>query len=213
MPVTKVQEIIKGMQDAKSPSEYWRSCNIDFPELKATHQVMQRNGESVWTHTMRVIDLLADAGPVALLSGLFHDLGKWCVQPMDDPSLPRFPEHDRESALIAKVRLEEWGASPDMTDGILRIVSTHMYDIRPTPTKKAIRAFVARVGRNNLRDWFLLRIADSSSYDLPQKYRNRLIVPFQKAILSFVAKQPNDDQLPMHDMGTPGRMSIEGGDD
>lgn len=214
MSIAKIQEIIAGMQDAK-PSLYWMTCkNVDIllPDLICSHLTIQRNGKSVWTHTMEVIDLLDGYGPIALLSGLFHDLGKCCVPTVDDPSSPRFPEHDKESALIARTNLFYWGASSDIIDRVCRIVATHMYDIGPVPSSRTVRKFVADVGVENLEDWFLLRVADSSSYDLPQEYRDRLIIPFRKAIMSFVSRQPGNDQPTTYNSGEAGNMQIEGGE-
>jgi len=192
------------------PSMCWICPSINFPELEATKYVNQKNGQSVWEHTMAVIDLLHDDKDIALLAGLFHDLGKCDIQPVDDPSLPRFPGHPIASANIAEDTLSSWGASDYIIDRVSRIVSTHMYDISNAAREKTIRKFVADVGQDNIGNWFAVRIADSASYSGSKQYYNRYIEPFYSAVLSYLRKQPGTEQ-PKFTCPFQG-MHIKGGD-
>lgn len=211
LSMSKVNQIIHGMQTASLPSDYWWTTDIEFPELEMSRAVTQRNNQSVWEHTMSVIDLLTIKNPITLLSGLFHDLGKCCVTPMDDTSLPRFPGHAYESANIAEIRLTEWGCSASRIDRIARLITMHMYDISNAAREKTIRKFVADVGPRNLDNWFALRIADSRSYAAQQQYRNHFIEPFRIAVMSYMKQQPGINQLKLESPGAGG-MKIEGGD-
>jgi len=56
--MNKIDEIIRGMQTAKLPSDYWITSEIEFSELEASRRIIQRNSQSVYEHTMLVIDLL-----------------------------------------------------------------------------------------------------------------------------------------------------------
>lgn len=210
--MSKIDQIIQGMQSATKPSCYWANPDVGFPELEASKRIIQRNNQSVWDHTMSVIDAITIKNPITLLSGLFHDLGKGCVSPMNDPSLPRFPGHVHESANIAEDVLTKWQAPPYMIDRVLRIVSMHMYDISNAAREKTIRKFVADVGLDNVDNWFVIRIADSSSYAAQQQYRSRFIEPFKTAVMSYLGQRPIADRPEFDREETENRIQIEGGD-
>lgn len=214
-----IQQILQGMQNFASPSDYWLTSKISFPELKAAQLIIQNNNQSVWEHTMLTIDLLPIKNPITLLSCLFHDLGKickdsinCCIPPMNNPLLPRFPEHSLHSAVIAKTKLKEWQASPYLIDRIVRIVLMHMYDINNTFKEKTIRKFIADVGLDNVDNWFAVRIADSRSYTAQQKYRNHMIEPFRRVIMLYLEQQPDTDQSEFSSPGKSGTIQIKGGD-
>lgn len=211
--MSRVDSIVKNMQIANLPSCYWTDTkNLELPELETAKLIMQRNNQSVWEHTMAVIDLLTIKNHITLLSGLFHDLGKTFVIPMDDVSLPRFPGHASESARTADNRLSEWGANPYLIDRVVRLVSTHMFDISNAIGEKTIRNFVADVGQDNVSNWFVLRVADSRSYAQQQKYRNKFIEPFRKRVMSYLEQQPSANQSTFEQSREIGPMEIRGVD-
>lgn len=199
------------MKKGNVPSNYWVSPKIELPELNDSQFVFQRNGQSVWKHTMSVIDLLTIKNDITLLSGLFHDLGKGCTPPMDDISLPRFPGHAEESAKIVERILPEWGANPYLINRVSRLVSTHMFDISNAMRDKTIRKFIADVGFDNVDNWFVVRIADSRSYATHQQYRNRFIEPFRKAVTLFLEQQPSLGQPDFEATEESGVIWIKGG--
>lgn len=207
-----IQQIVQGMQHSACPSDYWLTSEISFPELEAAHLVIHSNGQSVWEHTMSVIDLLSIKNPITLLSGFFHDLGKSCIKPMDDSSLPRFPGHAIESANIAEMKLVEWQAPPYWIDRIIRLVSMHMYDVSNAARERTIRKFVADVGQDNVENWFALRIADSRSYAAQGEYRNYIIEPFRIAVMSYLEQQPGTDQSKFANPDVAGTIRIKGED-
>lgn len=211
--MTKINQIIEGMLAANLPSDYWISSCTELIELEDCHYIKQRNGQSVWEHTMSVIDLLTIKNPTTLLSGLFHDVGKSKILPMNDVSSPKFPGHAGKSATIAQMRLSEWGADPYLIDRVIRLVSTHMFDISNAMREKTIRKFVADVGVNNIENWFALRVADSMSYALQQKYKNYFIEPFRKAVLLYLDKQPIISHPQFEKYNELGSIHIEGAED
>ena len=200
------------MKTANLPSDYWIHSHMELPELETSKSVIQRNGQSVWEHTMSVIDLMAIKNDITLLSGLFHDLGKGRVLQMDDPSLPKFPGHDDESADIAETWLTEWGADSYVIDRVIRLILTHMFDISNAIKEKTLRKFVADVGRDNINNWFALRVADSRSYAAQQQYRNHFIEPFRKTVMSYIGQQPKMGQPIIEFPNNGGTIQIEGGD-
>jgi len=191
--MSKILSIIKGMQIAKRPSDYWVASDTNFPELDASHTIIQRNGQSVWDHTMAVIDALETKNHITLLAGLFHDLGKCSVKNIDNPSMPRFPCHATASANIARIKLTEWQASLYLIDRVMRIVLTHMYDIISVVNEKTIRRFISDVGLDNIENWFMVRRADSASYSQHGQYRKHIIDPFYNCVKEYLETLPYEN--------------------
>lgn len=196
-----IQQIIQGMQRSAQPSDYWTTTGlqVEFPELEVAHSIINRSfyhNQSVWQHTMGVIDLLSIKNPVTLLSGLFHDLGKSFVQPISLNIHSRCRSHAEVSAYIAKSKLTEWQASPFLIDRVGRLVLTHMYDIKNALQDKTIRKFIADIGQDNIGNWFALRIADSKSYSQHQQYKKHIIDPFFRIVKKYLDTLPKKDDFP-----------------
>lgn len=198
------------MMTANTPSDYW--LNDSFLELDISRSVKQRDRRSVWEHTMLVLDALKVRNPITLLSGLFHDLGKYYVKPIRGSSRSRFPGHADKSAEIVRARLEEWGTKPEIIDSVVRLVSTHMFDIKDVARDKTIRKFVASVGKNNIENWFVLRVADSRSYSEHKQYRNNMIEPFRNVVVSYLKRQPSSEQLEFEKTDVKSGIQIKGGE-
>lgn len=205
-----INQIVNGMLGSVRPSDYFNALPILFSELNAASHILQRNGQTVRQHTMAVLDLLQIKNPITLIAGLLHDLGKCVIPPMDDPSMPRFPGHAMESAIIADRKLLEWGATSYLKDRAIRIIETHMFDISQSISEKTMRKFVADVHRDNIDNWFALRIADSRSYKYQHQYYSHFIEPFRIAVVKYLEQLPNDKTMPQYkcDYG----MQIEGSD-
>jgi len=213
--MNQIDKIVNGMRNANLPSKYWELSDMEFPELTASDFLLQRNGQSVFQHTMSVIDLLTVKNSITLLSGLFHDLGKIHISTTNDPSLPRFPGHENESVAIAIVRLKEWGASPYIIDRVCRLIVTHMFDIIEAlrwSKEKTIRNFIANVGQDNIDNWFVLRVADASAYSHDNAYYNTRIDIFQHVVMSYLEKQPSTEPLKFTEHDTARNIQIEGRD-
>jgi len=200
------------MQKAKRPSEYWARSAISFPELSVAKMVMQRNGQSVFDHTMRVIDTLETQNPITLLSGLFHDLGKCYSERNPGDSGPKFPGHDAESVVIVLRVLPEWGATNHLMARVARLVGTHMYDITQSMSERRIRQFVATVGVDDIDNWFVLRLADASAYANSVRYCKRFIKPFRTRVTEYVRGLPKNSEPLVDNGGGTGRIQFEGGD-
>lgn len=205
-----IQQILQGMQRFQCPSDYWLSKEVEFQELEDAHSTIHRNGQSVWEHTMLVIDILQIKNPITLLSGLFHDLGKSYVSQVNNQSSSKFSGHDFISSGIAKNKLAEWGASSYLSDRIIRIVAGHMYDMKNATNEKTIRKFVANVGVDNIDNWFALRIADSRSYAAQQEYYTKMIQPFKVAVESYFKKQPSTNRPELPNIDRFGSIQIKG---
>ena len=83
-----------------------------------------------------------------------------------------------------------------------------MTDIMKPFSTQGIRNFVARVGRDNIDNWFVLRRADAISYFGKDQYVTSVIGAFNKQIDDFVAQLPKEDK-PVLDPSEEG-MQIHG---
>lgn len=204
--------IIGSMSKYEFPSGYWISNSNYFPELHKSRTIIQKNGKTVFHHTMRVLDLLDIRNPVTIWSALFHDLGKghdrYQIPFILKLDRPKFPGHAKISIDIALKYLEEWYEHPDTIDKVVRIIDTHMFDIQCNLTPKTIRNFIARVGIDNITNWFTIRCADSASYSTTDKYVSNIIDPFRTLIQKELNKASKDFGLSV-DKGDSG-MQISG---
>lgn len=207
--MNQVNIVINGMLSADNPSDYWKDTNNEFAELKASHTVIQRDKKSVWEHTMTVLDMLRIKNRITLLSGLFHDLGKYEYEivSLDNQKISKFPGHVNKSVRIAKTKLVEWGANEYLIDRVCRLISMHMYDLVGSFKEQTIRKFIADVGHDNIENWFILREADSASYGVVEQYYDRFLAPFKLIISGYLQKQPGDDR---YQFDNAGNIQIEG---
>jgi len=203
---TKAKIIIDAMLDADCPSAYWRNSWNSFYALDRARQCIQRNGQTVFDHTMNVLDALECKNEITLFAAIFHDLGKPRTRVEKDGTLLGFPGHERASVEIADKMLEEWEADPDVRDKVLRIIKTHMFDVRQSLSEKSVRKFIAVVGRYNIDNWFSVRKADAASYQNDDDYISHMLQPFCDSINKQIASLKDDDASLPSDSG----MIIEG---
>ena len=203
-------QIVEGMQLADRPSDYWATSPVRFDELEKLKSIMQRNDQTSYDHTMAVLDLLKNKNRVILLAALFHDIGKGYINPVDDPSLPRFPCHAIESVTVIDHLFPLWEIPREIHDQVSRIVETHMIDISHMTAPKTVRKFIAKVGMENIPYWFQLRIADSQSYHKARDYHDNLIQPFYRLVMSYVDNIPGEEEVDKR--GGDSAIQIEGGD-
>jgi dCMP deaminase len=130
------------------------------PELVRTQEIQQRDG-TVFQHTLHVLQYLPIRTPVTVWSAIFHDVGK-VVQ----IRLPLGPDrnHADVSAEIADAALRRLLFTDGTREKIVRLVQTHMHDIKSIRGDRDVESFIGRVGVCNLSDWFALRKADCLAY-------------------------------------------------
>lgn len=176
----------KNMEQLVVPSTFWLGLDNEYlkvmlPELAAIKQVEQRNGVTVFDHTMRVLDALEARNPVVLWAAVFHDVGKASFPERDYFCKTAFPRHEIISLELAGRRLDRWRAEGGFTLDVLRLVKTHMIDIKNMKHAQVYRNFIASIGLRNIDNWFHLRRADSLAYsiipgvlDMIDDFRERL---------------------------------------
>lgn len=187
--------IIEMMLMYKKPSDFWTNHKLSFPELEQSKTFQQKNNQTVFQHTMRVLDCLALKNHITLWAALFHDLGKLTTQIIDlSNNTISFPNHDQASTLITQETLSAWNEDQYIIDRTMRIIKTHMLDLTQI-TAKTIRDFVGNVGKDNIENWFVVREADALSYNHNRDRTNQYIKSFRLDVEEYQALLLKKDTL------------------
>jgi putative nucleotidyltransferase with HDIG domain len=133
-----------------------------LPELHACVGVEQRERHcfDVYQHSLYSCAAASRADLKLRLAALFHDLGKATTISGGPDGLPRFYNHDRESARITRDILSRLRFPRATIDRVEHLVRHHMFNYTPDWTDSAVRRFIARVGREHIQDLMALRRAD-----------------------------------------------------
>jgi len=200
--------IIGNMLLLDKPGDYWQDPPIIFPELVVSKKIVQRNNQTVFDHTMDTLNILGRKNQITLWACLFHDLGKIDAIVIEEDGRTRFPSHELISAEIAKRTLLEWNAQPFIVDRVCRIVQMHMTDIRGRFSQPAIRSFIAKVGMDNIENWFAVRLADAESYSRNDYYVDTIISPFRELVYETLESWPDDTKPQTESFGAG--LQLEG---
>jgi len=161
--------LIKRLAKADDPGKFLESAvtagtQKDFAELHLCSQIKQKHNQTILDHISKVLTCLGEKNEITVAAALFHDIGKVKTKRCINNRIT-FYEHPLYSAMIAKKYLKKWKYGESFIDSVSRIIETHMFDIHTNLNKKNIRNFIAKVGMNNIKNWFVLRRADALSYN------------------------------------------------
>ena len=184
----------------QKPSSVWTSGHLSFEELEQVKDFYQKNHETVFVHTMNVLDSLTTKNPITLWAALFHDLGKFFTREVDKDERVSFHGHSEESAAISNKVLSAWQEDPFIIDRVERLILTHMLDIRYA-NDKAARNLFGNVGKDNVDNWFALREADISAYAHSKEYINLYLKEFREKVERYRTTliRENDLYIPSSD--------------
>jgi tRNA nucleotidyltransferase (CCA-adding enzyme) len=128
------------------------------PELAAQRGVPQNKvpGEDLWDHTLRAVDGAVREPSRIRLAVLLHDIAKPAT--MADG---RFVGHETIGGGQAREVLDRWRWRTDERDRVVHLIRNHMFGYLPGWSDAAVRRFIAKVGRDQIDDLFLLRQADN----------------------------------------------------
>jgi len=205
---TDTDFLISGMLASKTPSSFWKKIPKSFEELERSKGVILKNNESIFDHTMNVLDCLEVKNEITLFAALFHDLGKEKARQINDDNVVTYHHHEYYSADIAWDKLTLWQSTLAVRDRVVRIIQTHMFDIKTNINQGLIRNFIAKVGYDNVSNWFYVREADSRSYRTHTKYCfktycKEILLPFKNIVFEEIRESIELEF-------TPGEISTEG---
>jgi tRNA nucleotidyltransferase (CCA-adding enzyme) len=211
---TDADFLISGMLAAKTPSCVWRKVSESFEELERSKGIIQKNNETVFDHTMNVLDCLEVKNEITLFAALFHDLGKEKARRVNHGGVVTYHHHEHFSANIAWDKLTLWQSTLSVRDRVTRIVQTHMFDIKNNMNQRLIRNFIADVGYDNVANWFYVREADARSYRTHTQYSfkiycEEILLPFKNTVFEEIRRSVEFELTP-GDVPTEGYFGITG---
>jgi tRNA nucleotidyltransferase/poly(A) polymerase len=134
---------------------------IILPELEKGYGMEQAKHHryDVFTHSVRSLRFCPSKNWVIRLATLIHDIGKpFTVK--GGGSARTFYNHEVAGARIARDVAGRWHFSREDREKLVALVRWHQFSVDEFQTDKAIRRFIKRVGTENLKDMFDLRIGD-----------------------------------------------------
>jgi len=148
---------------AKSLQTYAPIVTQVIPELKRClnfNQYSPHHAYDVYTHTAHVTEAVAPH--LALrLAALLHDVGKPVVFYRDAAGAGHFPDHARESAMLADQILRRLKAPNELREQVVFLVGHHMTPFQAD--RKLLRRRLSKYGEENCRLLLLLQKADFCS--------------------------------------------------
>lgn len=131
-----------------------------FPELFACFGMEQNRFHryDVYHHLIYA----CDAAPLKIsirLSALFHDIGKAVTRKGSGQEFT-FYNHEIRGTEIAYRVLNRWGLPSGLVKKVTLLVRYHMFHYQDQWTDSAVRRILKKIGRENLEDLFMLRVAD-----------------------------------------------------
>jgi len=171
-----------------------------IPELIPLKGIGQdkQPGEDVYDHTMRVLDAargdakIEHAGDLELMfAALLHDIGKAKTSRFH-PEAQRtvFFGHQIVSAKLAhgwmkRMKISACGIDPKL---VTTLIEGHMFETKASFTERAIRRFIAKVGKENVFKLVDLRLCDNRGGKHP--YGIKGVLRLRSRIREELAKKP-----------------------
>lgn len=161
-----VQELFTILKKSDKPSDWLKAekekgyINQFLPELSACEGIEQNKYHKydVYHHLIYSCDA-AEKRLEIRLAALLHDIGKpFCKK--GDGEGSSFYNHEIIGTDIAYKILKRWHAPGWLVRKVTLLVRHHMFHYRDNWTDSAVRRIMRKVGRENMEDLFLVRVAD-----------------------------------------------------
>ena len=137
-----------------------------IPELDLAFQIPQKSPKrhhifDVGTHLVLSLKACQSKEVIVRLAALLHDIGKPATFKKDEETgLITFFNHEVVGGEIVKKIADNLRLSKSQKEKLYRLVRYHQFTVSEIQTDKAIRRFIREVGKENLDDILILRVAD-----------------------------------------------------
>ncbi len=136
-----------------------------LPELDKGFLIQQKSPQrhhiyDVGTHSLLSLKYCPSTDPLVRFATLLHDVGKPAVFKKDEKGIITFYNHEIVSASITRNIAERLRLSKKERERLVNLVRWHQFTVDEFQTDAAVRRFIRRVGAENLKDIFDLRIGD-----------------------------------------------------
>ena len=137
-----------------------------LPEFAACYGVTQNRFHQydVYEHSLRCCD--GSPGLLEIrLAALLHDIGKPPAREFDaDQKDYTFYRHENVGADMVQEIMVRMKYAKAVSRTVLHLIQHHMVRYTPEWTDSAVRRFMGKIGRGNLKSFFMLRDADSRAH-------------------------------------------------
>lgn len=136
-----------------------------LPELEKCFGVPQKSPGrhhiyDVGTHSLLSLKNCPSENPSVRFATLLHDVGKPVVFKKDEKGLITFYNHEVISSSIIRNIANRLHLKRQDREKLTTLVRWHQFTVDEFQTDSAIRRFIRRVGQENIKDIFDLRIGD-----------------------------------------------------
>jgi tRNA nucleotidyltransferase (CCA-adding enzyme) len=166
-----------------------------LPELMKGKGVPQagHHKDDVFTHSLKSLKHCQNPDPIIRLATLLHDIGKPVVAKKRKGKIT-FYNHEMVGASIANHIGRRLRLSKKDREKLVNLVRWHMFTVDEKITDAAVRRFIRRIGKENIKEMMDLRMADRLGGGCLSEtsWRLRLL---QKRILDVQKHIPNVSDL------------------
>jgi putative nucleotidyltransferase with HDIG domain len=177
-----------------------------LPELEKTFGVEQKSPgrhhiHDVGTHSFLSLKNCKSTDPIVRFATLIHDIGKPQTYKKMQNGTITFYNHEVVSTKIARRIAERLRFSKKQTKKLITLVRWHQFTVDERQTDKAIRRFIKKVGKENIKDMLDLRVGDrlgggarETSWRL-EEFKKRLIEVQKQPFTIHDLKISGDDVM------------------
>ncbi len=136
-----------------------------LPELERGFDIPQASPGrhhiyDVGNHSFLSLKFSPSTDPLVRFATLLHDAGKPATFKKDENELITFYNHEVIGASIARNIADRLHLSKKDRDRLFTLIRWHQFTVDEKQTDSALRRFIRRVGKENLKDMLDLRVGD-----------------------------------------------------
>jgi len=166
--VERIREELNKILKANIPSKGIKLLNITgvlkyiIPELEMYVRFNEQNSnldEECFNHILNVVDN-TESDLILRLCALFHDIGKYETNDLDDKDIDHFYKHNVESSKIIKKIMKRFKYDNKSIEQAVVLVKENVLGYENVEDK-SIKKLINRVGAHNIDRLFKLQIAEA----------------------------------------------------